>query len=467
MNDNNKSKPTIMWVLNSGLRNGANNVVQTFAENVPEKLGFKSTFLCFDSEGLAVEDMRKITKTKGVHVTYADVENNPEKVKEEIKKIKPDFVHLNTESSSILSPILKDLNIPHILEFHGGPKVTEMLDVIEKYFGGKKQTFAEISKLYHSPDAVLSPAAVVFDKEHYAKVTSFAEKHIIYNGIKDLKPTIDSLPSKNEIREKWGYKPDDNIMLVPGNVEPRKGQDLALIEFNNLLKSEQIPKDTKMFIVGYRTENYDSILEKEFVDKVKDYIKDEALENNVKLITAQPNLWEFYKMSDSALLPTRNELIPLTVIEAREFGLPVIVSSLAGTPEEIDNFKDGILTQAPSPKGAFEKDRWFKSEYEKTKGAVPLRDAMVAVINDNGELKKNFYEVGHKRDGEQFSVEKMCSDYAKIVRNIIKRKTIEKIAMTSNSPRFSRSKSDIVESKSSLVLKKEIQKNSKMDKKLL
>lgn len=439
-----KSKnPAIMWVINSGLRNGANNVVQTFAENVPKMLNFDQTFLCFDQEGPAVEEMRVITGKKGYHVSIHDIVNNPQKVEELIKNANPAFIHLNTESASKLSPIIKKLGIPHVLEFHGGNKLDKLLGMVEKYFGGEKTTYKELSKQFQSPDALISPAKVVFDDTHYGKLIGYSDKVVIYNGIKDLQPISDSLPSKDEIRKKWGYKTEDNIILVPGNVEPRKGQDLAVFEFNCLLKENKIPKDTKMLIVGYRTKGFDSPLENEFINEVRDYIKQNNLENNIKMIPAQPNLWEFYKMSDSALLPTRSELIPLTVVEARYFKLPVIVSSLVGTPEQIDSFKDGILTNTPPYEGSYDKERWFKPEYEKTPGTVPLKEALEIVINDNGDLKKKFYENGHKRDIVQFSIQTMCKDYAKLVTRIIERKNRQKTRLNDNRPIISRSATKI------------------------
>lgn len=435
-------KPTILWVINTGFRNGANNVVETFAQKVPEMINFDQDFLCFDSEGSAVDDMRKVTGKKGHYISINDIVNNPKKAEEIIKKINPDFVHLNTEAASKLSPLLKKLQIPHVLEFHGGNRLDKLLGMVEKYFGGAKTTLEEVSMEFQSPDALVSPAKVVYNEKHYGKLIGYSDKVVIYNGIKDLKPISDSLPSKEAIREKWGYKPEDNIVLVPGNVEPRKGQDLALVEFNSLLKEGAIPKDTKMFIVGYRTKSFDSPLEAEFVNRIRDYIKNENLENNIKMIPVQPNLWEFYKMSDSALLPTRSELIPLTVVEARQFKLPVIVSSLVGTPEQINSFEDGILTNTPPYEGSYEKERWFKPDYENIPGTIPLKEAMKLIINDDGTLKKKFYENGNKRDKVQFSIDTMCKDYAQLVNRIIMRKNREKSRLNDNRPILSRSKSE-------------------------
>src|SRR5690606_25360259 len=54
---------------------------------------------------------------------------------------------------------------------------------------------------------------------------------------------------------------------------------------------------------------------------------------------------DYLSSSDIFVLPSKDEGLPISIIEAMRAGLPVIATSVAGIPEMIDHQKNGLLIQ--------------------------------------------------------------------------------------------------------------------------
>lgn len=121
---------------------------------------------------------------------------------------------------------------------------------------------------------------------------------------------------------------EDKVVITVGNMIPRKGFDL-------LLKSARsINSDIGIYIIGGKpTESYLHFCEENHLANVHfmDFM-DKAM------------LYEYYRASDLFVLPTREDIWGLVVIEAMACGLPVITTDrcIAGC-ELIENGKNGFL----------------------------------------------------------------------------------------------------------------------------
>ncbi|QQG40432.1 MAG: glycosyltransferase family 4 protein [Candidatus Levyibacteriota bacterium] len=123
----------------------------------------------------------------------------------------------------------------------------------------------------------------------------------------------------SKIKEKYGIK-EDYILFV-GTLQPRKNI-VRLIEAFSKIQD----KDIDLVIVGKKGWMYEDILQ-----APKKY----NVENRVKFLEFVSNeeLQEFYKHAVCFILPSLYEGFGLPILEAMQYGCPVITSNVSSLPE--------------------------------------------------------------------------------------------------------------------------------------
>lgn len=85
-------------------------------------------------------------------------------------------------------------------------------------------------------------------------------------------------------------------------------------------------------------------------EKLKVFIKENDLENDVLLIGNTEYIFNLLNASDVIVLPSiGNEDFPNITIEAMSLGKPTIGTRIAGIPEQIDHNKNGIVVSPKNP----------------------------------------------------------------------------------------------------------------------
>ena len=85
---------------------------------------------------------------------------------------------------------------------------------------------------------------------------------------------------------------------------------------------------------------------------IEDRIKELGIEKNIKLtgFVLDELLPVYYNAADYFILPSASgEGLPLVLFEAMSCGLPVIATTVGGTPEIVDNMKNGVLVPPRDP----------------------------------------------------------------------------------------------------------------------
>ncbi|QQD11925.1 glycosyltransferase [Sphingobacterium sp. UDSM-2020] len=164
--------------------------------------------------------------------------------------------------------------------------------------------------------------------DHIICVTLFAKKtlrklfkiddtklSVIYNGI-DLPPVNNS---KEELREKFGYSINDQILLFVGRKNEKKGIYEVLRIYDQISK---VNRNLKLVIIG---EGY--LHEEELLEKNK----------NIQILEKAKSavIHEFYKMADIGIIPSYIEQCSYVAIEMMHSGIPIIAADVDGLAELI------------------------------------------------------------------------------------------------------------------------------------
>lgn len=137
----------------------------------------------------------------------------------------------------------------------------------------------------------------------------------------------------NKLIEEYALQ-DKIVVLFVGNLYSCKGLDL-LIKAVSGIRNDRVV----LCIVGggYSENEY-----RKQVDKMK-------LNNRVLFLGPKAHIEElpfYYNLADFLVLPsTESEAFPLVVLEAMASGKPVIVSSLTGPSQMVDDGMDGLITR--------------------------------------------------------------------------------------------------------------------------
>ena len=159
---------------------------------------------------------------------------------------------------------------------------------------------------------------------------------LMYNGVD---PNCFSSLEKGECRKSLGLPQERKIILSVRRLVYKNGLD-TLIESAYLATKNK--KDLLFVITGKGPSR----------ELIEQRIKQLGIEKNIMLTGFVPDelLPSYYHAADYFILPSASgEGLPLVLFEAMACGLPIIATIVGGTPEIIENMKNGILVPPRNP----------------------------------------------------------------------------------------------------------------------
>jgi glycosyltransferase involved in cell wall biosynthesis len=201
--------------------------------------------------------------------------------------------------------------------------------------------------------------------EKNMKVFAKNKVHVIANGI--------DLPEKPPLRNNR----ETLHLLCLGRIEKEKGMHhavKAMVEF----KDENI----KLDIVGTGP----------YLDELKVLITRLGLEERVLCHgrVDDDELSKLFTLADIYLMPTtRQEGLPLTILEAMANGLPVIASDIGGISQVIENDEDGLLVKP---------------------GNVSELINAIRILKNDEEMRLEFSTAARKTIEDKYSKERMVDE---------------------------------------------------------
>ena len=103
--------------------------------------------------------------------------------------------------------------------------------------------------------------------------------------------------------------------------------------------------------------------------KLEDLITQHGLEDSVKFLgfVTGDRKEKLLRAADVYILPSYNEGLPISILEAMSFGLPIISTEVGGIPEVVKPNINGLLIQAGDQSAIYEAIKFFIDHPEKIK----------------------------------------------------------------------------------------------------
>lgn len=252
------------------------------------------------------------------------------KAYKELKRIiideKYDVVHTHTPVASTISRLVcRNLNsvrlfyTAHGFHFFKGAPIKNWL------------VFYPIEKTLAKYTDVL----ITMNEEDYGVVTSkqFKAKNVIkVNGVgvsfEKFVTQTDNI--KYKLREEYGYSHNDFILIYVGELSYRKHQDLLISAVAKTVNS--IP-NIRLLLVG------DGSLRNQY----NNLIKALGIEKNVELLGYRKDVSKLMLLSDISVSSSRQEGLPVNVMEGMATGLPLIVTNCRGNRDLVKEEFNGYI----------------------------------------------------------------------------------------------------------------------------
>lgn len=176
---------------------------------------------------------------------------------------------------------------------------------------------------------------ITMNQEDYdlAKAKDFNTKKIYHiNGVGvDISKFHSITPEeKSEIRNEYGFKQDDFLMIYPADFCERKNQNMLFDTLKILL---QASNDFQLLLPG---------LEEKATPFIE-YAKQIGVFDNVHIFGYRRDIDKLVAMSDISVSSSRQEGLPINLIEAMAIGNAIVATDVRGNNDLVVNGKNGFL----------------------------------------------------------------------------------------------------------------------------
>jgi len=313
-----------------------------------------------------------------------------------------DLIHITSvflSASTLGAYYAKKFKKPYIISPHG----SLMLDPLSRH-SLKKKIYLNLIEKKNLKDAIVH-FLVDQEKDDYLKAGLPLKKAIIIpNGFSSEEFNIrksnirtSDVPTRTSdvqkfFRKKFNISSDKKIILFLARLHPIKGLDTLIPAFAEVIKKEP---NVVLVLAGPDENNYKKEIELEIrnwkLEINKDIVFTGMLVGEDKISALQE--------SDIFVLPSYSECLPMAVVEAMYFGLPVVITKNVGISLRIEKAGAGLV---------IEKDE------------KQLAEAILKILN-NPDLGKEMGKRGKKLVETEFSAEKVAErwieEYNKIMKN--------------------------------------------------
>ena len=311
------------------------------------ELGYEVTLaanFCTQEETNSQEKINEFARemrAKGVHIVQVDFSRRLSKISLQMKSVMQvkkllrkrfDLIHCH---SPICAAIVR-VEAEKYRKIYG-TKVFYTAHGFHFFNGAPKKNwliFYPIEKLLSCYTDIL----ITINHEDYmrAKRDFHAKRTVYIPGVGiDLERYNGELENREEIRRKIGIKKTDVMLLSVGELNKNKNHELA-IKTLSMLREEK-PKEferIQYFVCGQGN----------LREELKQLVQSMELEKHVHFLGYQNDIVNFYTAADIFIFTSKREGLPMALMEAMAYGLPVICTRIRGNADLVRNGQEGYLT---------------------------------------------------------------------------------------------------------------------------
>lgn len=382
----NNNKPLIAHVLfrlgTGGLENGVVNLINTMPD---EK--YRHAVICMTD----FTDFRNRIKKDGVQVYCLNKKPGNDfavyfRLWKLLREIKPDILHtrnlsaLEAQFSGLLAGIKHRVHGEHGRDIDDVDGTNPRYVLLRRLFQPAIQRYIPMSK-------DLETWLVKQIKVPTKKITQ------IYNGV-DLnrfkigndKP-LDLLPP--------GFRSPEMILIgTVGRLDPVKDQITLVQAFIHFVKTyPAVRNKVRLVIVGGGSQ----------LPKLRELSTEADVEDLIWFAGERNDVAEIMQTLDLFVLPSINEGISNTILEAMATELPVIATNVGGNPELVIDNKTGYLVEKQN--------------------SLAMAEAFKKYL-DNPDLLVGHGKAGRTRCESMFSLKRMIIDYMNVYDNLLEDKDL-------------------------------------------
>lgn len=283
-----------------------------------------------------------------------------------VRQRKIEIIHAQTRVSQVLAFYLSKVSgIPYLSTSHGffKPRLGRRLFPC---WGERVIAISQPVKEHLIRDFKTEPFKIV----------------LIPNGVR-IKDDL-SLPDFRVGRRKYGLKEEVDVIGFMGRLSPVKGIKYLIMAMSHVLKTKP---NAQLIIVG----------EGKIKQELKNLTKELGIVNSVFFLGTIANTDEVFSLIDIFALPSLQEGLGLSLLEAMAMAKPVIGSEVGGILDVIQKEENGLLV---SPGDARE-----------------LSKAIIELL-DNKEKAREMGKKARETVREKFSLERMVEDTEKVYEGI-------------------------------------------------
>lgn len=156
---------------------------------------------------------------------------------------------------------------------------------------------------------------------------------------------------KKELRKQYGYDENDFILIYVAEMSYRKHQDL-LINVVNVLKNKI--SDIKLLLVG----------EGSLMEQYKNQVQKLHLEEYIHFLGYRKDVPDLMTIADVAVSSSRQEGLPVNVMEAMAAGLPLVVTDCRGNRDLVQDGENGFVVGIDDAEGMAERMEYIYNNGE-------------------------------------------------------------------------------------------------------
>lgn len=304
---------------------GVEQVVHLLATNVPANSG--AVYECAALIGSAGTFSARLA-AGGVEVTVADRNFGANLVEHynyshrELSRLNPRIVHAHSIVGAPFCSAAVERGVPLIQHVH-----------VANATGLQKLE----DQIVHATEVV---AVSDFVKGQVLRLGVDAAKvHVVRNGVPALRSAC---RAPEMVKRSCEMPPSARLVLMVARYSLNKRHDVAVEAF--ALLRAALP-EAYLVLAGEAFEGDEPVLE-----RVKRTVHQLGITSRVRFVGFWREMDALYSAADVLLLPSEDDPLPLTVLEAMSAGLPIVAARSGGTPEMIDDSVSGILAPAGDPR---------------------------------------------------------------------------------------------------------------------